>query len=145
MIATRIFKAGMDGVEQSPYILLGRVMKSVPGTGKVAIVQSDVNTITRYVRRMSTVNGAFGNVTQPDNGTNLTVASSIFNTLQTDNTWWKDATGYNFTDAIPATDFPGLGAYSIVYKFVPQGTAFSTFWLPIRMNVASLQGVLAEG
>jgi hypothetical protein len=144
MIVKRIFK--LDGTEQMPLPFLCRVFKIVPGTGKVLIVQADVNSITRTVRRFN-LNQApsWGGVTLTENGTSVNVASAIFNTLQTDNAWWKDGQGYNFADTIPATSFPGLGAYSTVYTFTPAGGAFNTFELVIRHNMVSLQGVLSEG
>ena len=143
MTNTRIFK--LDGYEKTPLPILARIYKSVPGVGKVAIQQADLTGITRTVRRFGTVAGQFGNVTQPETCTALVIPSSIFNTLQTDNSWWKDGIGYNFADTIPAASFPGLGAYSIVYTFTPSGPSFSIFPFVVRANMVSLQGTLVEG
>lgn len=143
MTNARIWK--LDCYEQTAFPILARIYKSVAGTGKVPVTQSDINSISRIIKRMSTVSGAWGNVTTPDAGSNLVVANSIFNTLQTDSSWWKDQIGYNFADTIPAAKFPGLGAYSIVYTFTPSGAGFSIFPFVIRANVVSLQGTLVEG
>src|SRR5215472_3354426 len=112
MTNARIFK--LDGIEKTALPFLGRVYKSVAGTGKVLVVQSDITSISRTVRRFNTNAGGFGNVTTTENGGNVPVNPAIFNTLQTDNSWNKDAIGYNFADTVPAADFPGMGAYSIV-------------------------------
>ena len=143
MIFARDFN--LKAYEQNGLPFLGRAYKLVPGTGKVAIVQADITSITRTVKRFSTVNGAFGNITTPQSAVNVPVATAIFDTLKTDSAWNADTIGYNFADTIPAAAFPGLGAYSAVYTFTPAGTNFSVFPLILRINVVSLESTLAEG
>lgn len=143
MTNARIFK--LDGYEKTALPLLARIYKAVPGTGKVPVLKADITSISRMVRRMNLNAGVFGNVTTPDTGSSVVVATAIFDTLQTDSTWWKDAIGYNFADTVPATMFPGLGAYSIVYTFTPASQSFAIFPFVVRANMVSLQGTLVEG
>jgi hypothetical protein len=143
MIAPRIFK--LDGIEQTALPILARIYKLVAGTGKTPITQSDLTSISRKIMRMNLNSGAFGNVSEPDTGTSITVATAVYNSLQTDTAWWKDTIGYNFADVVPAAKFPGLGAYSIVYTFTPSSPTVAVFPFIIRCNVVSLQGTLSEG
>lgn len=81
------------------------------------ILQADFGTITYGVFDMSDP-GASSN--------SLTVATVVFDTLQTDSRWTIDTAGYNFRHDIPASDF-GSGAknYRFEYKFAPSsGEAF---------------------
>lgn len=142
---TNARKFRIVGFEQMALPILGRIYKSVPGTGKVAVAQADVTSITRTIRRLTTNNLAFGAVTTIESGTSVVVASAIFNALQTDSTWWKDSIGYNFSDAPPASKFPGLGLYEIVYQFTPASAGLSMFPLVLEASIVSLEGALAEG
>lgn len=50
----------------------------------------------------------------------VTVATSVFDTVQTDAIWTADTIGYNFKHDLPATSFPvGGHTYRIEYKFTP--------------------------
>lgn len=50
----------------------------------------------------------------------ITVASVVFDTLQTGAAWSIDSTGYNFKHDIAATAFPsGNHFYVVEYKFTP--------------------------
>lgn len=143
MTNARVFK--LDGYEITPLPLLARIYKSVPGTGKVAVVQADITSINRIVKRFNTVAGGWGGVTTTDSGSAISIPAAIFNALQTANDWWKDTIGYNFADTIPAAKFPGMGAYSIVYTFTPASASFSIFPLVVKAQMVSLQGTLVEG
>lgn len=142
---TNARKFRLTGFEQMALPVLGRVYKSVPGTGKVAVVQADITSISRTIRRFQTNNLSYGAVTTIETGTSITVANAIFNALQTDSTWWKDSIGYNFSDAPPAAKFPGLGVYEIVYQFTPASAGLAIFPLVIEASIVSLEGALAEG
>ena len=136
----------LTGYEKQALPYLGRVYKIVPGTGKVAVVQTDITGITRTVRRFNTNAGAWGTVSTTENGTALNISNVIFNTLQTDNGWWKDAIGYNFADSIPASSFPGLGKYIAVYELTPSSNSFAIFPLVLKpIEIVSLQGTQTEG
>jgi hypothetical protein len=144
MTAARFF--ALTGYEQTALPFMARAYKIVPGTGKTPITQSDVSAIALTVRRFNTVNGGWGGLTTTQNGIAVSVSTSVFNSLQTDNGWNADAIGYNFAYTIPAAAFPGLGEYAALFTFTPAGSNFSIFPLIIKpVTILSLQGVLAEG
>jgi hypothetical protein len=64
----------------------------------------------------------------------LTIADVIFNALQTDARWTKDATGYNFRLLTLPADVPdGSKQYVFEIKFTPTGGApifFGVFEVP---------------
>ena len=47
----------------------------------------------------------------------VTVASSVFDTLQTDGRWSKDSTGYNFRDTVAASVLSSAHRYRVEYVF----------------------------
>ena len=54
----------------------------------------------------------------------VTIASAVYDTLQTDSIWTKDTTGYNFKFSIPATGFPIADhRHRIEFKFTPASGA----------------------
>lgn len=78
----------------------------------VLLVSSDVASVTRKVfRRGSDPNNT------PIHTKVLVVANVIFDTLQTDGYWTRDAIGYNFRDYVPGQIFTQGGEwYSIQYS-----------------------------
>jgi hypothetical protein len=55
--------------------------------------------------------------------TNLGAANVVFNTLQTDNRWTKDATGYNFRHTMGSSVFAiGGHTYRVEYKLTESST-----------------------
>lgn len=51
----------------------------------------------------------------------VTIASSVFDTLQTDGRWTVDATGYNFRHTIAASVISSAHRYKIEYLFTGTG------------------------
>lgn len=70
----------------------------------------------------------------------VVVATSVFDTLQTDSRWTEDSTGYNFLHTVPATSFAsGDTIYRVEYKFTP--ASGEVFWVVFE---ASALGVLTS-
>ena len=85
--------------------------------------QSDVTSIAR---KIFDLNGSTPNTAEST--TAPAVASTVFDTLQTDARWSKDATGYNFRERIAATNFPTAGhRYLVEYLFT--GSGGEKFWI----------------
>jgi hypothetical protein len=76
---------------------------------------------------LSTITYGVWDVTDPDSptvtvaaGQSVTIASTVFDTLQTGSGWDRDGTGFNFQHTLPATSFPTGGkTYRVEYKFTP--------------------------
>lgn len=95
----------------------------VLGNAGTAITQATITSITYAVYDLSTTTPT----TAVISGT-LVVASTVFDTLQTDARWTADSTGYNFLHAMPATAFPtGKHQYKVEYKVTP--TSGAVFWI----------------
>ena len=99
-------------IEDSAAQVLARVLAD-----GVAVVQADISAISYSVFDHSALGDP---VVGGHDGVALTVADVVFDTLQTDARWTKDATGYNFRHAIAGTAFPTGGhRYRIEYTFTP--------------------------
>ena len=100
--------------ESTPKVLMTRIV----GTAATAITQSTLAAISYLVKRYSTKadaeNDADGTVVVSE--TALTLASVVYNTLQTDNDWTNtaDSVGYNFKMALPAAALPVAGQWYVV-------------------------------
>jgi hypothetical protein len=94
--------------EDSGCYLLARIR----GNDAANIVQADISSINLCVSQKGGT---------PDTaGTAVTVATVIFNTLQTDARWTVDSTGYNFRYEVPAASLPvGGRKYLFEFKFTP--------------------------
>ena len=64
----------------------------------------------------------------------LSVATVVFNTLQTDGRWTEDATGYNFRHDIAADVFTTPGVYRIEYTGTLAGGG-SVIFTPFEIRV----------
>jgi len=79
------------------------------------VVRSDVTSIAYNVFDLSSTTP--GTAVSSDS---LTVASVVYNSLQTGGLWSKDSTGYNFKDTRPASIFSEPNhRYQIEYIFNP--------------------------
>lgn len=68
------------------------------------------------------------------------VASTIFDTLQTDGRWTVDETGYNFRNTIGGAEFPDPNhTYRVEYRLV--GAASEIAWLVFELETL---GVYSE-
>lgn len=106
--AIQEFVANEDGAA----VFLARIY-GVDGT----FTQSLFGSITRYVKDTRT-----GQVVSAS----VTVATSVYDTLQTNSIQWPFSTGYNFRDVIPASALADGRRYIVQYKFTP--SAGEVFW-----------------
>lgn len=108
------------------------VMDRVTGNAGVAITQSDITSIAYTVHDLKA-----GEETV--SGGSLTVATVVFDTLQTDVRWTKDKLGYNFRYDIPASELPnGDRVYEFEIVFTPvSGEAFT---IVREVDVLGLKG-----
>lgn len=108
-----VFVVKGEGLEDSPATILGRIR----GNNGAVATQASFNAISYTVFNETSAT--------PDNSTgngNCTVATVVFDTLQTDAIWASDSTGYNFKHELAGTNFPtGNNLYRIEYTFTPSG------------------------
>ena len=96
--------------------------------------QDDIASITRTIYDLTS-----DTPTTAIDTTALTVASVMFDTLQTDSRWSKDDTGYNFRDTIDGAEFPtGNHIYGVKYWFTGAGGA--TFPVQFELTAQKLYG-----
>lgn len=123
----------------SATVVTGRVWADDPATclGRILspagdyLVQSDVTSATWTVYDLDDAKAVEGTGS-------LTVSSVIFDTLQTDDIWTEDTTGYNFKSTISGTYLPDAGHnYRIVFAFV---TSSGTFHVPFEAYAADVTG-----
>jgi hypothetical protein len=113
--------AGMligKAVQDSGLTLLARVL----GAAGAPVTQASLTSIAYAVQDVTTG-------VQIGTGA-LTIGTVIFDTLQTDAVWVKDAVGYNFKATLASTLFANGGdLYQIDVKFVPvSGQQFKQSW-----------------
>lgn len=94
-------------------------MARVVGADGSNITQASVDTIKLYVHDADDA--------EVIGETAVTVASAVFDTLQTDARWTYDDQGYNFRYTVPATAFPTAGTHYVEFKITD--TSGNVFWL----------------
>lgn len=98
----------VDHWEDTPLVIMARVRDATATN----ITQAGIDSIAIYVFD--------GSGTQVSTTIAPTVASTVFDTLQTDARWTKDSTGYNFRYTIAAAYFPtGDVNYRVEVIFTP--------------------------
>ena len=104
-------------------VLLARILHPADAT---PVLQAELTAINAMI----SVNGAAASQVT------LTIASVIFDTLQTDARWTEDSTGYNFAYEVPGAKFSAVGNAHIEIVFDPvTGEDFSATWEgPIRSS-----------
>lgn len=91
--------------EGVPKVLMARVQ----GAAATNITQATVTALSYTVDQYDSEDDAIAdaNATSVATSTNLTpVSSYVYDSLQTDNDWQADTTGYNFKFTAPAASFP---------------------------------------
>jgi hypothetical protein len=119
-----------SGWEDTPVVLMARVT----GEDSELITQASIDSITIDVYRIDgSVSEAVGSQAS------LTVADTVFDTLQTDDRWTEDATGYNFRYTVPVARFATPGRHRIEFWFTGEdGSVFPlVFEGPVRELVRS--------
>ena len=107
-----------------------QVMARVLGNDASAVTQSSISSGTY------TVHDYYLN-TEVTSSTSLTIASVIFDTLQTDARWSADSTGYNFRFTVPAASLPSANTVYLVHAvLVPSsGENIPVHWKLTTMEV----------
>lgn len=91
------------------------------------VLKSELSSVTR---KIFDLDGS--TPTAAASESSLVVATTVFDTLQTDGRWTQDTTGYNFRDTIAGSNFPEADrSYRVEYKFVGANgeVAFAVFIL----------------
>ena len=111
-------------------IITGKATAKAGATLIARVVGNDALPVTRI--SLSAINYAVQNVTTAVLiGTGaLTISTVIFDALQTDKNWTKDAVGYNFKWTVPASLLQNGGdKYQVDVKFTPvTGEVFIQSW-----------------
>lgn len=111
------------------------LMARVVGNNAANIVQSDITSITCSVFDLDSATPDTAIATPT-----ITVANVVYDTLQTDNRWTKDSTGYNFRyDALASQVPTGDRRYRWEFVFNPASgedflVVFQVATLPIRTS-----------
>jgi hypothetical protein len=99
--------------------LLARVLSNAG----VAITQASISTVTYTVYLLDDQDPDVRTAVANHSAVSLTVANVIYDTLQTDAVWTKDATGYNFRHTIVVATNNAFGTvgrnFLVEYKLTP--------------------------
>ena len=102
-------------------ILLARVKTAA----NAYITQAGLSSISRTVY--------FTSPTPEAGPTALTIANVVYDTLQTDEPWTYDDTGYNFRDTPPYSIFDAAGTWKVKYIFTTTGGTRSVVWFVLNV------------
>ncbi len=97
------------------------------------ISQSDISAVER---KIFDADGSTPDTAEDTS--DLTVASVVFDDLQTDDRWTEDSTGYNFRDTVVASLLSSPTRYRIEYKFT--GAAGEVFFIRWYHRTVSIWG-----
>lgn len=118
-----------QGFEGSPLTLMDRVY----GHAGTAITQASLTAISYAAWEYASVDDAESdtNGTAVGVSASLVVADTVFDTLQTDARWARDALGYNFRFTLPVARLPNGGKYvRVEVLFDPtSGEDFPSVWI----------------
>ena len=98
----------------------------IQGTDAAELTQAALTSIAYsvYDRAAPTTSVASGAVV---------IATSVFDTLQTDARWTADSTGYNFRHTLAGSTFPTGGrTYMVQYKFTETGGSIAYLQFSIK-------------
>jgi hypothetical protein len=99
--------------------LLARVV----GAAGAAVTQSDIAAVKYGIYLLDEDDPDGQTPVTGHSGVSLPVSAVIFNTLQTDALWTRDATGYNFKHVLEVGAHPAFAvagrSYRIVYELTP--------------------------
>lgn len=113
--------------EDSAPVCLARVLDAAGD----AVTQAGITSISRSVYNVASP------TTAVDGPTAINVATSVYDTLQTDNGWTIDSTGWNFRDVVPASICSSAEVtYRIEYKFTP--SSGEAFWAIFEVTTKAL-------
>ena len=118
-----------DGREGSPHVCMGRIQ----GIGATNITQASITSITCNVFDLSGDTPDTAETTPT-----VTVATSVYDTLQTDGMWTKDTTGYNFAFTVPASSF-STGDHTYWIEFTFQPTSGDSYTQPYCVYAAPIR------
>lgn len=122
---TRVIHWNEKAWESTPLTMLARIQNAGAN-----ITQAGIASISYAVKN------AAGTATS--SGT-LTVASVVYDTLQTGARWTKDNTGYNFLGTLPAACFPAAGLHYAELKFTD--ASGNIFWIVVDVTVCALHSI----
>ena len=95
-----------------------QLMDRIEGVDGSNITQSDVSTVARQVFDLESADPT-AETAASIAADDRVVATVIFDTLQTDDRWDEDTTGYNFRDQIEAAIVTDAHMFLVVYTFTP--------------------------
>lgn len=102
------------------------VMARIKAASGAYLVQSDLTSISMEIWRIYGDSREPGRTAGP---TAVTVASAVYNTLQTGGLWEADDTGYNFLYECPNSGFNDEGVFRVEIRFTPtSGQSFVVKW-----------------